>query len=232
MNEVKSSNMEISLYLYRLYKSKYLEENKDKELKQDEINENMDSKKLLYMFNSELPEGEYLDKIKKCGTEITVDGYNYNMNTMADIISKLVGKKIYSSNIFITSNENKGNNKIVSIFCSTTLKTYKITVNENNKALVIPRKFKTYGVNMLCIDEVEDINIDNEYLSNIIIEALNKNGGYITDIRKLFLFKDIIPMKFIRKWDSDDYLVSIMINEYCSYDYFEEDCFDEYGDDD
>ena len=73
---------------------------------------------------------------------------------------------------------------------------------------------------MLCMDEVENIEIEDEFLINNIMNDMKKNGGYITDRNKLYLFKNLIPKSFIRKWDKENMIVSIYLNDYdyCSSD--------------
>lgn len=231
-NPNTEESITFSLYLYRLYKSKYLEENKGTVMKQDDINANMDSKKLLYLFNSDLPDGDYLRKLKEYGTEIEVSGYSYNLTKLAMVLSRLIGVNVDPNEVTIMNNEVDGVNKLLTLFDYKRHKSYKLTINENNKTLIIPKTFKSYGVNMLCIDEVEDITTDDEFLVSTIIDAINKNGGYITEPKKLFLFKDLIPKKFIRNWIDDNMLVSIVINDYYSggeyYEYYEDcDIFDD-----
>lgn len=227
-------SMTFSLYLYRLYKSKYLEENKGTIMKQDDINANMDNKKLLYLFNTDLPDGDYLKKLKEYGTEIEVSGYSYNLTKLAMVLSRLIGDNINPDEITIMNNEVDGVNKFLTLLDYKRHKTYKLTINENNKTLIIPKTFKSYGINMLCVDEVEDITINDDFLISTIMDAINKNGGYITEPKKLFLFKDLIPKKFIRNWIEDNMLVSIVINDYYTggeyYEYYEDcDLFDDDG---
>ena len=227
-------SMTFSLYLYRLYKSKYLEENKGTIMKQDDINANMDNKKLLYLFNTDLPDGDYLKKLKEYGTEVEVSGYSYNLTKLAMVLSRLIGYNIDPNEIIITNNEVDGVNKLLTLLDYKRHKTYKLTINENNKTLIIPKTFKSYGVNMLCVDEVENITINDEFLISTIMDAVNKNNGYITEPKKLFLFKDYIPKKFIRNWTDDNMLVSIGIYDYYNggeyYEYYEDcDLFDDDG---
>ena len=233
-NPSETDSLTFSLYLYRLYKSKYLEENKGTVMKQDDINANMDSKKLLYLFNTDLPDGDYLKKLKEYGTEVDVSGYSYNLSKLALVLSRLMGTNIESGDIVIVNNEAEGVNKILTLFDYKRHKNYKLTINENNKTLIIPKTFKSYGINMLCVDEVENITTNNEFIISTIIDSVNKNGGYITDIKKLFVLKDLVPKKFIRNWMEDNMLVSIVINDYYTsgdyYEYFEDcDLFDDDG---
>lgn len=215
-----SDNLIVSFYMYELFKSKYLEEIKDVETDQDVISDNLDKIKLLYMFNEDLPKGDYLETIKKFGTEVKVNGYNYNLNKIAAIISSLSNRKVSYSNLTIINHEVIDNKKSLIVFNSIDCKTYKLNINANNSTVIIPKKFKAYGVNMLCVDEVEHVNIEDEFLMSSVWEIMNKNGGYITDRNKLYLFEKYIGKKFIRKWDKENMLVSVLVEDFYEYDDF------------
>lgn len=227
------SRMNISLYLFEVFKSKYLESNKDRIMTQDEINSNLESIKLLYLFNTDLTPGKYLDFIRDHGTEVNVSGYGYNLAKLADIVSKISGTETCGNDLILTDNKVNGQNKEISLYNVKDRKSYKLTVNENNKMVIIPKEYKSYGLNMLCMSEVEDITLEDDFLINYIMDSMKNNGGYITDRNKLYLFKEYISNEFIRKWDRENMIVSIYINDcnFCEYngEYYE--LFDDDEDD-
>ena len=227
-----SNNLIVSMYLYELYKSKYLEENKDKEMDQDEINSNMDKYRLLYLFNTDLPKGDYLDKLKKYGTEIKVNGYSYNLNKIAVIVSGLSKIKTEPEDLAIINNEVFENKKSLTLFNRNDMKNYKLNIDNKNTHIIIPKKFSSYGVNMLCMDEAEHLVIEDDYLMNITWEILNKNGGYITDRSKLNMFSRYIDKKFMRKWDKENMMVSVILEDYYETDCYYDDCSEFLDEDD
>lgn len=250
MNEVKLGNkINLSLYLFRICKSRYLEENKDRIMTQDEINDKLDSLKLLYLFANDRNNEEefkkeenkdYIKLLKRVGTEVNVSGYGYNLDKIADILNVVHQDdflldnlyKINGRDLVITNNKVEKNIKKLTLFNIKNGKTYKLSINENNKEVVMKRDFIAYGINMLCMDEVENIDIDNEFLISKIEDCMNKNGGYITDIKTLYLFKNIIRNSFIRKWDSPNMMVSIVLNNGYNFENIELDDYYEYYDED
>ena len=225
--------LNINLYMYEVFKSKYLEDNKDREITQDELNSKLDNIKLLYLFNSDLPKGKYLDFIKDHGTEVNVCGYGYNLDRIADVLNKINGTDnlINARDLVLTNNEVNGNLKELSVYNVRTDRNYKLSINENNKVVIIPKNFKAYGVNMLIVDEVENIELSDSIMIDMINDAMRNNGGYITDRNKLYILKDLIGKDFIRKWDRENIIVSVYINNIdCDYGY---DYMDEFfGDED
>jgi hypothetical protein len=83
------------------------------------------------------------------------------------------------------------------------------------------------------MSEVEDITLEDDFLINYIMDSMKNNGGYITDRNKLYLFKEYISNEFIRKWNRENIIVSIYINDcnFCEYngEYYE--LFDDDEDD-
>ena len=234
MNVTLDNKIVFSLYLFKVYKSKYLEENKDRVMTQDELNDSLEKLKLLYLFNvdpEEKNEEDYIKFIKKFGTKVNVSGYGFNLDRIADIINALnvSGTKVYSKNLMIIDNKVNKKMKMISVFDTISCKRFKINVNENNKEVIVKKDFISYGINMLCMDEVEGIELDNEFLIGKLNTIMNKNGGYITSLKTLYLFKECVGKNFIRKWNEENMFISVVINSGYNFD---NDCcyFDEYGD--
>lgn len=220
MNVALGNKINFSLYLFKVYKSKYLEENKDRVMSQDEISENMDKLRLLYLFNvyPDQKEEDYIKFIKKFGTKVNVSGYGYNLDRIADILNAVGGLNVSGKNLILLDNKVDKDTKIVTIYDANSNRRFKININEKNKEVIVKKDFVSYGINMLCMDEVENIDLDDEFLISKIDDIMNKNGGYINDIKTLYLFEKYIGKSFIRKWTEENMFVSIVINngfEFC-----------------
>lgn len=232
MNVTLGNKIVLSLYLFKVYKSKYLEENKDRVMTQDEISDNMEKLKLLYLFNvypDQKEEEDYIKFIKKFGTKVNVSGYGYNLDRIADILNAVTsGDHISGKDLVLVDNRVENEIKIVSVYNMSNGKRYKINVNEKNKEIIVKKDYISYGINMLCMAEVEGIELEDEFLISKVDDIMNKNGGYITDLKTLYLFEKYTGKDFIRKWDSEDMFVSVVIHS--GFDLGNYCCFDEYGD--
>ena len=230
MNVTLGNKINMSFYLYEVYKSKYLEDNKDRVMTQDEISDNMDKLKLLYLFNvyPDQKEEDYIKFIKKFGTKINVSGYGYNLDRIADILNAVVPNKISGKNLLLLDNKVDKETKIVTVYDTNSCRRFKLNVNEKNEEVIVKKDFVSYGINMLCMDEVENIDIDDEFLISKVDDIMNKNGGYITDIKTLYLFEKVIGKSFIRKWTEENMFISIVINSGYFFDNGD-DIFDEFG---
>ena len=124
-----SNSINISIYLYEVFKSKYLESNKDKVMDQDEINAKFDNLKLLYLFNTDLPEGDYLNFIKEHGTLVNVSGYGYDLEKLAYIISGVTRTYVTGKDLILMDNKVNGDIKVLSLFNSRDMKSYKLNIN-------------------------------------------------------------------------------------------------------
>lgn len=228
-NVMLGDQINLSMYLFKVYKSKYLEENKDRVMTQDEIADNMETLKLLYLFNvyPDQKEEDYIKFIKKFGTKVNVSGYGYNLSRIADILNTVSVQKVNSKNLILLDNKVEKKTKIVTIFDTNSGRRFKLNVNENNKEVIVKKDYISYGLNMLCMAEVENIDIDNEFLISKINDIMNKNGGYITDIRILYLFNKYIGKDFLRKWTDEDMFVSVVINS--GYFFETEEIYDDFG---
>lgn len=233
MNVVLGNKINFSIYLFKVYKSKYLEENKHRIMTQDEINENLDKLKLLYLFTvyPDQKEEDYIKFIKKFGTKVNVSGYGYNLDRIADIINtiSIIDERVKGRNLVLLDNKAENNNKIITIYDTNSCRRFKINVNEKNKEVVVKKDFVSYGINMLCMDEIENIDLEDEFLIGKISDIMNKNGGYINDHRTLYLFKKYIGKNFIKKWTEENMFVSVVINSGFDLNSDDED-YTDYGD--
>ena len=170
----------LNLYMYELYKSKYLEENKDKVFIEDELDKDIkEHYNLLYLYDTDLSDyGVYLDKLKAIGTEINIKGYQNNKTMICNIINKLSNtrEKLNEYDIAIIDTERVDeNNKSITVASNKSYNCYKLGININNKNILNERNYKSIGVNMLLVDDTS-VELEEDYMINAICDYLSKNG--------------------------------------------------------
>lgn len=230
----------LNLYMYELYKSNYLEKNKDKIFIEDELDKDIkEHYNLLYLYDTDLENyGVYLDKLKAIGTEISITGYQYNKTVICNIINKLSnnnGRELLTEyDIAIIDTERVDENtKSITVACANSTKCYKLGININNKNIIKERNYKSIGVNMLPVDNTS-IEIEEEYLVNSIGDYLSNNGyTYVKRSKLNELTSYGLDKKFMRKWDKENIVVcanlDIINSFYCNGDC--ENCEYDCGDD-
>lgn len=233
--------MILNLYMYEFFKSRFIEENVDKLLAEEEIASIVKDKyPLLHIYDIESfintfnKEYSFLKKIEKLGTKIKIKGWNYNLNTIASILSEVVGYVVNSKDLVVANPEYiDERRKRISVMDKTKCRLFKMTIDLNNKNIVTPKEYDVYGVNELLVSETS-IDVDtNDFMFSTLVDMIKNNNGWISDRNNMYILNNFgLDKEFLRKWDRDNIMVYCdFTNPYAYSDYNFEEC-DFYDDED